>query len=131
VTFCTLHVAQRLRFFEPKPIDTQTVISFGFLNGISIGLLNLCLGFNSVGFYQVIKHASFIPLRPPGWPQACIPLHFIFLLVILLFYPLAADDQAGHYTLHHSLGNHLSEQEVQVLLRFLLTFQNLIAPLIF
>jgi solute carrier family 35, member E3 len=52
VTFLTLHVAQRLRFFEPKPIDARTVISFGLLNGISIGLLNLCLGFNSVGFYQ-------------------------------------------------------------------------------
>jgi solute carrier family 35, member E3 len=53
VTFLTLHVAQKLRFFEPKPIDARTVISFGLLNGISIGLLNLCLGFNSVGFYQV------------------------------------------------------------------------------
>jgi hypothetical protein len=58
VTFCTLHVAQRLRFFEAKPIDAQTVVSFGLLNGISIGLLNLCLGFNSVGFYQVSTHPS-------------------------------------------------------------------------
>ncbi|XP_052134828.1 UDP-xylose transporter 1-like [Oryza glaberrima] len=57
VTFCTLYVAQRLRFFEAKPIDAQTVISFGLLNGISIGLLNLCLGFNSVGFYQMTKLA--------------------------------------------------------------------------
>jgi len=57
VTFCTLHVAQRLRFFEAKPIDAQTVVSFGLLNGISIGLLNLCLGFNSVGFYQMTKLA--------------------------------------------------------------------------
>uniref|UniRef100_A0A0E0M8U5 Sugar phosphate transporter domain-containing protein n=1 Tax=Oryza punctata TaxID=4537 RepID=A0A0E0M8U5_ORYPU len=76
VTFCTLYVAQRLRFFEAKPIDAQTVVSFGLLNGISIGLLNLCLGFNSVGFYQ-------------------------------------ANDQAGHHTIHHALGNHISEQEVQ------------------
>ncbi|KAG2537463.1 hypothetical protein PVAP13_9NG297200 [Panicum virgatum] len=57
VTFFTLYVAQRLRFFEPKPIDARTVISFGLLNGISIGLLNLCLGFNSVGFYQMTKLA--------------------------------------------------------------------------
>ncbi|WVZ59342.1 hypothetical protein U9M48_009497 [Paspalum notatum var. saurae] len=58
VTFFTLYVAQRLHFFEPKPIDARTVISFGLLNGISIGLLNLCLGFNSVGFYQAsMKHA--------------------------------------------------------------------------
>jgi hypothetical protein len=28
-------------------------MGFGVLNGISIGLLNLSLGFNSVGFYQV------------------------------------------------------------------------------
>jgi solute carrier family 35 protein E3 len=53
VTFCTLHVAQRLRFFEPKAIDGQTVVLFGLLNGTSIGLLNLSLGFNSIGFYQV------------------------------------------------------------------------------
>jgi solute carrier family 35 protein E3 len=53
VTFCTLHVAQRMRFFEPKAIDGQTVILFGLLNGTSIGLLNLSLGFNSIGFYQV------------------------------------------------------------------------------
>ncbi|XP_044431358.1 uncharacterized protein [Triticum aestivum] len=43
---------QRLHFFEPKPIDAQIVISFGFLNGISIGLHNLCLG-----FYQMTKLA--------------------------------------------------------------------------
>jgi|UniRef100_A0A0E0AA75 solute carrier family 35 protein E3 len=53
MTFCTLHVAQRLHFFEPKAIDGQTVILFGLLNGTSIGLLNLSLGFNSIGFYQV------------------------------------------------------------------------------
>nr|ACG46197.1 integral membrane protein like [Zea mays] len=57
VTFCTLHVAQRLRFFEPKAIDGQTVILFGLLNGTSIGLLNLSLGFNSIGFYQMTKLA--------------------------------------------------------------------------
>lgn len=28
-------------------------MGFGILNGVSIGLLNLSLGFNSVGFYQV------------------------------------------------------------------------------
>ncbi|XP_078162043.1 UDP-xylose transporter 1-like isoform X1 [Carex rostrata] len=57
VTFLTLHVAQRLRFFEPKQIDAQTNILFGLLNGTCIGLLNLCLGFNSVGFYQMTKLA--------------------------------------------------------------------------
>ncbi|RLM79223.1 putative membrane protein [Panicum miliaceum] len=57
VTFCTLHVAQRLRFFEAKAIDGQTVVLFGLLNGTSIGLLNLSLGFNSIGFYQMTKLA--------------------------------------------------------------------------
>ncbi|OEL29897.1 putative membrane protein [Dichanthelium oligosanthes] len=57
VTFCTLHVAQRLRFFEPKAIDGHTVVLFGLLNGTSIGLLNLSLGFNSIGFYQMTKLA--------------------------------------------------------------------------
>ncbi|AQK44917.1 Nucleotide/sugar transporter family protein [Zea mays] len=62
VTFCTLHVAQRLRFFEPKAIDGQTVILFGLLNGTSIGLLNLSLGFNSIGFYQVSSSSESIKL---------------------------------------------------------------------
>lgn len=57
VTFCTLHVAQRMHFFEPKAIDGQTVVLFGLLNGTSIGLLNLSLGFNSIGFYQMTKLA--------------------------------------------------------------------------
>ena len=53
VTFCSLHVALWMKFFEHKPFDSRAVMGFGILNGISIGLLNLCLGFNSVGFYQV------------------------------------------------------------------------------
>eukprot|EP00250_Pteridium_aquilinum_P010718 c19586_g3_i1 orf=524-1591(-) len=57
VTFCSLHVAQMLKLFEHKPFDSRTVMGFGVLNGISIGLLNLCLGFNSVGFYQMTKLA--------------------------------------------------------------------------
>ncbi|GMY10326.1 UDP-xylose transporter 1 isoform X1 [Fagus crenata] len=57
VTFCTLHAAQRLNFFESKSVDTKTVMLFGILNGISIGLLNLSLGFNSIGFYQMTKLA--------------------------------------------------------------------------
>ncbi|KAF3955963.1 hypothetical protein CMV_018882 [Castanea mollissima] len=57
VTFCTLHAAQRLNFFESKSVDTKTVMLFGILNGVSIGLLNLSLGFNSIGFYQMTKLA--------------------------------------------------------------------------
>ncbi|CAM6101169.1 unnamed protein product [Calypogeia fissa] len=57
VTFCSLHVAQWLSLFEHKPFDSRTVMGFGILNGISIGLLNLSLGFNSVGFYQMTKLA--------------------------------------------------------------------------
>ncbi|XAR59981.1 hypothetical protein NMG60_11033184 [Bertholletia excelsa] len=57
VTYCTLHVAHRFNFFENKPIDMKTVILFGMLNGVSIGFLNLSLGFNSIGFYQMTKLA--------------------------------------------------------------------------
>ncbi|XP_009374373.2 UDP-xylose transporter 3 [Pyrus x bretschneideri] len=57
VTFCSLHVALWMKFFEHKPFDASSVMGFGILNGISIGLLNLSLGFNSVGFYQMTKLA--------------------------------------------------------------------------
>uniref|UniRef100_A0A803NBB2 Sugar phosphate transporter domain-containing protein n=1 Tax=Chenopodium quinoa TaxID=63459 RepID=A0A803NBB2_CHEQI len=57
VTYCTLHLAQRLNFFETKSVDMKTVVMFGILNGVSIGLLNLSLGFNSIGFYQMTKLA--------------------------------------------------------------------------
>ncbi|CAI0452988.1 unnamed protein product [Linum tenue] len=57
VTFCTLHVAHRFNLFESKSVDMKTVILFGLLNGISIGFLNLSLGFNSIGFYQMTKLA--------------------------------------------------------------------------
>ncbi|KAJ0083465.1 hypothetical protein Patl1_30674 [Pistacia atlantica] len=57
VTFCSLHAAQRFHLFENKSVDMKTVMLFGILNGISIGLLNLSLGFNSVGFYQMTKLA--------------------------------------------------------------------------
>ena len=53
VTFCSLHVALLMKLFEHKPFDSRAVMGFGILNGTSIGLLNLSLGFNSVGFYQV------------------------------------------------------------------------------
>ncbi|XXG86009.1 hypothetical protein AAC387_Pa11g1001 [Persea americana] len=57
VTFCSLHVALWMKFFEHKPFDAGAVMGFGVLNGVSIGLLNLSLGFNSVGFYQMTKLA--------------------------------------------------------------------------
>ncbi|GER27374.1 nucleotide/sugar transporter family protein [Striga asiatica] len=57
VTYCCLHVALRLNFFENKVIDMKTVVLFGILNGVSIGFLNLSLGFNSIGFYQMTKLA--------------------------------------------------------------------------
>uniref|UniRef100_A0A2N9G0E2 Sugar phosphate transporter domain-containing protein n=1 Tax=Fagus sylvatica TaxID=28930 RepID=A0A2N9G0E2_FAGSY len=58
VTFCSLHVALWMKMFEHKPFDPRAVMGFGILNGISIGLLNLSLGFNSVGFYQEDIQAS-------------------------------------------------------------------------
>ncbi|CAN4120289.1 unnamed protein product [Withania somnifera] len=57
VTYCTLHLALKFNFFDNKPIDMKTVMLFGILNGVSIGFLNLSLGFNSIGFYQMTKLA--------------------------------------------------------------------------
>lgn len=57
VTFCSLHMALWMKMFEHKPFDPRAVMGFGILNGTSIGLLNLSLGFNSVGFYQMTKLA--------------------------------------------------------------------------
>nr|GMD29185.1 UDP-xylose transporter 3 [Ipomoea batatas] len=60
VTFCSLHVALWMKLFEHKPFDPRAVMGFGILNGTSIGLLNLSLGFNSVGFYQKLEVEPFI-----------------------------------------------------------------------
>ncbi|KAL6979338.1 UDP-xylose transporter 1 [Sarracenia purpurea var. burkii] len=57
VTYFTLHAAQRFNLFDSKPIDMKTIMVFGLLNGVSIGFLNLSLGFNSIGFYQMTKLA--------------------------------------------------------------------------
>uniref|UniRef100_A0A0E0E2C3 Sugar phosphate transporter domain-containing protein n=1 Tax=Oryza meridionalis TaxID=40149 RepID=A0A0E0E2C3_9ORYZ len=100
MTFCTLHVAQRLHFFEPKAIDGQTVILFGLLNGTSIGLLNLSLGFNSIGFYQgfimlscliavsvnfstflVIGTTSPVTYQVLGHLKTCLVLSFGYILL--------------------------------------------------
>lgn len=53
VTFIFLHCARWFDFFEHKAMEPRMLVGFGILNGISIALLNLSLGFNSVGFYQV------------------------------------------------------------------------------
>jgi len=103
VTFCTLHVAQRLRFFEPKAIDGQTVVLFGLLNGTSIGLLNLSLGFNSIGFYQVS------PLL----------IRLIFSLIenessTCSNSVCSADDKVGHNTLHSAIGDYIPQEKIQV-----------------
>eukprot|EP00898_Chlorokybus_atmophyticus_P002975 jgi/Chlat1/3679/Chrsp24S03851 len=57
VTFLALHVARTLGWFEHKGIDWGPQLLFGIINGCSIGFLNLSLGFNSVGFYQMTKLA--------------------------------------------------------------------------
>lgn len=87
-----------MRFFEPKAIDGQTVVLFGLLNGTSIGLLNLSLGFNSIGFYQV-SHLI-CPLENEGNPcsnSVC-----------------SADDKVGHNTLHSAIGDYIPEEKIQV-----------------
>ncbi len=47
----------KLGQLEPKRIEFRALATFGVLNGLSVGLLNLCLGYNSVGFYQMSKLA--------------------------------------------------------------------------
>lgn len=43
--------------FEHKPIDLTKKATFSVANGLAIGFLNLCLGLNSIGFYQMTKLA--------------------------------------------------------------------------
>ena len=106
VTFCSLHVALWMKMFEHKPFDPRAVMGFGILNGISIGLLNLSLGFNSVGFYQVIIAFSF-QLLHNGILVACFLLNPSSLLLIL-------DDKASNHPLYCSLGDPLLQEKVQV-----------------
>ena len=105
VTFCSLHVALWMKLFEHKPFDPRTVIGFGILNGISIGLLNLSLGFNSVGFYQV----GFII-----WTFISLYVEKHCGVSELWLYNFCVDDQAGNHPLHCAVGDPLLEQEIQV-----------------
>lgn len=57
VTAAALRVASKAGLLEPKTIDRGALLRFSVLNGVSIGFLNLSLGFNSVGFYQMTKLA--------------------------------------------------------------------------
>lgn len=50
-----LHCARYLKWFEYKTLELKPLLIFSVLNGASIGFLNLSLGFNSVGFYQMTK----------------------------------------------------------------------------
>ena len=60
LTALVLRAAARMEYFEKKSVGTAEVMKFGVLNSASIALLNLSLGFNSVGFYQMTK-LSIIP----------------------------------------------------------------------
>jgi len=57
VTAVALRFAARAKFFQPKPIEKKALVKFAALNGVSVAFLNLSLGFNSVGFYQMTKLA--------------------------------------------------------------------------
>jgi len=57
VTAAFLHLARMMRWFEPKAMELRPLIIFSTISGISIGFLNLSLGLNSVGFYQMTKLA--------------------------------------------------------------------------
>ncbi|MBA0553020.1 hypothetical protein Golob_012243, partial [Gossypium lobatum] len=81
-----------MKLFEHKPFDARAVMGFGILNGISIGLLNLSLGFNSVGFYQLIGLWN--------------------LSVVSAIYPVQ-NDKTGNYPLHCSFGDPFLQKEIQ------------------
>jgi len=61
LTALVLRAAARMGYFEKKSVGRAEVVKFGVLNSASIALLNLSLGFNSVGFYQMTK-LSIIPV---------------------------------------------------------------------
>jgi hypothetical protein len=109
VTFCSLHLALKMRFFEHKPFEQKAVVGFGILNGISIGLLNLSLGFNSVGFYQV-------------WFLFWFCFFSRVDSIVVDFEPLLylySDDQACNHSLYCAVGDPFSRKEIQVLFSFL------------
>jgi len=55
LTAVVLRMASKMGYFERKSVGRGEVMKFGVLNSASIALLNLSLGFNSVGFYQMSK----------------------------------------------------------------------------
>ena len=93
--------------FEHKPFDPRAVMGFGILNGISIGLLNLSLGFNSVGFYQVRIAFSFQLLHDDILAFCVFQTPVSSLLLVL-------DDKASNHPLYCSLGDSLLQEKVQV-----------------
>lgn len=114
VTYCSLHVALRLNFFENKPIDTKTVMLFGILNGISIGLLNLSLGFNSIGFYQVHISLHLISIKKSiKWTF----FFFFFFSCYLFFYFFlfsVSDDETCNHTIHCPVRDSVPQKTIQV-----------------
>lgn len=96
-----------MKFFEHKPIDFQTVIGFGILNGISIGMLNLSLGFNSVGFYQVMfSSVYYCGLAFDKCLRGLVNRRSFFISLL--------DDKVGNYPLHSTPGNSFPRQNIQV-----------------
>lgn len=57
VTAAFLHLARMMRWFEAKSMELRPLIIFSTISSVSIGFLNLSLGMNSVGFYQMTKLA--------------------------------------------------------------------------
>merc|ERR1719183_3205534 len=57
ITGLFLHFARLMKMFEYKSLELRPLLIFSVLNGSSTGFLNLSLGFNSVGFYQMTKLA--------------------------------------------------------------------------
>ena len=116
VTFCSLHVALWMKLFEHKPFDAKAVMGFGILNGISIGLLNLSLGFNSVGFYQVKLILLNIPYYYMFnfWSFAISVFLKRVVSELMLYCLCIPDDKAGNHSLYCTLGDPFLQEEIQV-----------------
>lgn len=109
-----------MKLFEHKPFDRKAVLGFGILNGISIGLLNLSLGFNSVGFYQV-------PLLFVTLVQIAVYIYYVFIIFLKTLILKDSvdfsitDDQAGNHPLYRTLGDPFPWEDIQVSLEKLFT----------
>lgn len=72
-----------------QTFDQKAAMGFGILNGISIGLLNLSLGFNSVGFYQVWLFVFVLSFSRVDWIILVLTLNVSMIFICIQMTKLA------------------------------------------